>query len=72
MSTRIPWDELDKEFDRIGADQHLRTGLASTDPRVSLDLVLAARGATPTGAGTHAFEQILRRMLDDPTLGSSK
>jgi hypothetical protein len=66
VSTEIPYDELDKEFDRIGADEYLRRGFASTDNRVTLDLLLAALRATPTGAGTPGFERTLRNMLEGP------
>ena len=66
MSTQIPYEELDKEFDRIGADDNLRRGFASTDPRVTLELVLSALRATPNGAGTPGFEKTLRRMLVAP------
>jgi hypothetical protein len=69
VSTRIPYEELDQEFDRIGADAHLRQGFASTDPRVTLDLVLAALRATPTGAGTQGFEETLTKMLEASEAG---
>ena len=69
MSSGVPYDELDKEFERIGADQTLRRGLASTDPRVTLDLILAALRATPSGSGTQGFEETLRRMLEVPGQG---
>jgi len=62
----VPYYELDREFDRIGADKHLRSGFASTDPRVTMDLVLAALRATPTGSGTPGFERTLTAMLESP------
>jgi hypothetical protein len=62
--TEIPYDELDKEFNRIGADENLRRGLATTDPRLTLELILSALRATPVGAGTPGFERTLRRMLE--------
>jgi hypothetical protein len=66
MRTRIPYEDLEREFDRIGADVHLRSGLASTDPRLTMDLVLAALRATPTRGGTAGFERTLKAMLDAP------
>jgi hypothetical protein len=63
---RTPYEELDREFDRIGADKFLRGGFSTTDPRVTMALVLAALRATPTGGGTPAFERTLRAMLDSP------
>ncbi len=65
----VPYEELDREFDRIRADKYLRSGFATTDPRVTMDIVLAALRATPTGGGTPAFERTLRAMLD-PTNGN--
>jgi len=65
MPTKIPYEELNREFDRIGADSHLRSGFAGNDPRLTMDLILAALRATPTGGGTPAFERTLRGMLDD-------
>jgi hypothetical protein len=61
---RIWYEELDTELDRIGADQDLRRELASMDPGVSPDLLLAVLRATPTAGGMHALEQTLRRMLE--------
>ena len=64
MPSNIPYELLNKEFDRIGADAVLRSGFASADPRVTMDIVLAALRATPTGGGTAAFERTLR--IDKP------
>ena len=63
MSPKIPHELLKKEFDRIGADAYLRNGFATNDPRVTMDVVLAALRATPTGGGTPAFERTLKAML---------
>jgi len=71
MPTRIPYEELERESNRIDADVHLRNGFATTDPRVTMDVVLAALRATPTGGGTPAFERTLKSMLDTLGTGAS-
>ncbi len=63
MPIRIPYDELEREFDRIDADDDVRNGFASSDPRVTMGLVLTALRATPTDGGTAAFERTLDAML---------
>ena len=60
---RIPYEDVEREFDRIGADSHLCRGFASSDPRVTLEVILAALRATPTGGGTAGVEQALKIML---------
>jgi hypothetical protein len=62
--TTDPYEELEREFDRIAGDADLRGGFATTDPRVTMELILAALRATPTGAGTVGFERTLKTMLD--------
>jgi len=66
---RSEFKKWEREFDRIGADKYLRGGFSTRDPRVTKELVFAALRATPTGAGTAAFEQTLRAMLDQEEKG---
>lgn len=62
--SRIGCEELDRELDRIGADQQLRQELASMNPGVSPDLMYVVLRATPTAGSMRALEQTLRRMLE--------
>ena len=62
MRPILPLDELLRELDRIGADEHLRNGLA-TAPGVTADDVRSAIHATPDGAGTAGFERALRTQV---------
>ena len=59
MQPPLPYDELQRELDRIGADSLLRGGLA-TGPGVTPEDVRAAFRATADGAGTEGFIAALR------------
>ena len=65
MRWEFPVREMDREFDRINASAALRSRFASTDPRVTPELFMAALRATPTGAGTDGFIAKLKGMLRD-------
>jgi hypothetical protein len=69
VSTGVPYHELEKEFERVGVDENLRSGLSTTDPRPTLELLLAALRATPTGTGTLGFKRTLRMMLEGSRCG---
>ena len=61
MTSRLPYDELLRELDRIGADELLRTGLV-TGPDIDPEDVWTALRTTPTGSGTPGFEATLRAL----------
>jgi hypothetical protein len=63
MRPVLPLDELLRELNRIGADEHLRNGLA-VGPGITPEDVRAAFRATPDGAGTTGFERALRTQLE--------
>ena len=62
MQPPLPFDELQRELDRINADALLRTGLA-TGPGVTAEDIRAAFRATPDGAGTAGFSAALRAQV---------
>ena len=61
MTRRLPYDELMRELDRIGADELLRTGLV-TGPDIDPEDVFTALRTTPSGSGTPGFEATLRAL----------
>ena len=62
MQPPLPFDELQRELDRINADPFLRTGLA-TGPGVTAEDIRAAFRATPDGAGTAGFAAALQAQV---------
>ena len=65
MRWELPVREMDREFDRINASAALRSGFASSNPRITPEMFMAALRATPTGAGTEGFIAALKGMLQD-------
>ena len=55
-------EEMEAEFDRIGADEHLRSGFAANGDVTVEDVVVALR-TTPTGGGTPAFLATLTEVV---------
>ena len=62
MSEEFSSRELLRHFDRIGADDALRNGLA-TGADVTPEDVIGALRETPDGAGTAGFERALRARI---------
>ena len=58
----ISREEMEAEFDRIGADEHLRSGFAGNGDVTVEDVVVALR-TTPTGGGTPAFLATLTEVV---------
>jgi hypothetical protein len=54
--------EMEAEFDRIDADEHLRSGFGANAEITPEDVATALR-TTPTGGGTPAFLETLKEVV---------